>query len=120
MMFVMWVVMMIAMMTPTATPMILLFAAINRKRRERDAPYIPTAFFLGGYLAAWVGFSAAATLSRWGSAPGGAAFAHDHEHECPAGGRSADGGRGFPMAAPEAYLPTALPVTVEFPHYRMG
>ena len=66
MMFVMWVVMMIAMMTPTATPMILLFAAINRKRRERDAPYIPTAFFLSGYLLAWVGFSAAATLAQWG------------------------------------------------------
>ncbi len=66
MMFVMWVVMMIAMMTPTATPMILLFASINRKRRERDAPYIPTAFFLSGYLLAWVGFSAAATLAQWG------------------------------------------------------
>ncbi len=66
MMFVMWVVMMIAMMTPTATPMILLFASINRKRRERNAPYIPTAFFLGGYLLAWVGFSAAATLAQWG------------------------------------------------------
>ena len=66
MMFLMWVVMMIAMMTPTAAPMILLFAAINRKRRERDAPYTPTAIFLTGYLLAWAGFSAVATLAQWG------------------------------------------------------
>ena len=66
MMFVMWVVMMVAMMTPTAAPMILLFATIHRKRRELDAPYIPAAVFLGGYLLAWVGFSAAATFAQWG------------------------------------------------------
>ena len=66
MMFLMWVVMMIAMMTPTAAPMILLFATINRKRRERDAPYTPTTIFLTGYLLVWAGFSAVATLAQWG------------------------------------------------------
>ena len=63
--FVMWMVMMIAMMTPTAAPMILLFAAVNRKRRERNSPFTPTAVFAAGYLLAWVGFSAAATLAQW-------------------------------------------------------
>ena len=33
-MFVMWWVMMIAMMLPSATPMVLLFATINRKQKE--------------------------------------------------------------------------------------
>jgi len=64
--FLMWVVMMIAMMTPSAAPMILLFASINRKRKEREAPFVPTAVFAGGYLLAWTSFSAVATLAQWG------------------------------------------------------
>jgi predicted metal-binding membrane protein len=63
--FVMWLVMMVAMMTPSAAPMILLFAMINRKRKERAAPYVPTAIFLGGYLLVWAAFSAAATAGQW-------------------------------------------------------
>lgn len=65
-MFIMWSVMMVAMMVPSAAPMVLLFATLNRKRRERDAPYTPTAFFLGGYLLVWTAFSAGATLLQWG------------------------------------------------------
>ena len=34
-MFLMWAVMMMAMMVPTAAPMILLFATVNRRRREQ-------------------------------------------------------------------------------------
>lgn len=64
--FAMWAVMMVAMMTPAAAPMILLFAAIHRKRRERAMPYVPTAAFLLGYLAVWTLFSAGATLAQWG------------------------------------------------------
>ena len=63
--FVMWVVMMIAMMTPTAAPMILLFASVNRKRRERNSPFTPTAVFVAGYLLAWIGYSALATFAQW-------------------------------------------------------
>ncbi len=65
-MFVMWAVMMVAMMSPSATPMLLMFAALNRKRRERKAPYVPAAVFLAGYIAAWSAFSVAATLGNWG------------------------------------------------------
>lgn len=64
--FAMWAIMMVAMMTPAATPMILLFATIHRKRRERAAPYVPTAVFLLGYLLVWTLFSAGATLAQWG------------------------------------------------------
>jgi predicted metal-binding membrane protein len=56
----MWAVMMAAMMTPATAPMIVAFATINRRRKERSAPYVATAIFLAGYLLAWTGFSALA------------------------------------------------------------
>ena len=65
-MFLMWVVMMTAMMVPTAAPMILTFATINRKRLEQQQPYVPTGVFLLGYLLVWSAFAAAATAAQWG------------------------------------------------------
>src|SRR4051812_2853132 len=44
--FLMWSEMMIAMMLPSAAPMILLFASVNRKRREGERPYVSTGIFL--------------------------------------------------------------------------
>ncbi len=64
-MFIMWVVMMIGMMLPSASPMILLFAAVNRKRREKKGLYVPTAFFASGYIFVWACFSILATLAQW-------------------------------------------------------
>jgi predicted metal-binding membrane protein len=61
----MWWIMMIGMMLPSAAPMILTFAAINRGRRARRQPYTPTMLFTSGYLLAWGGFSVAATLAQW-------------------------------------------------------
>ncbi len=65
-MFIMWTVMMIAMMVPSAGPMILMFATINRKRREQQAPFVSTGVFLLGYLVSWTWYSALATLGQWG------------------------------------------------------
>ncbi len=64
--FVMWSVMMAAMMVPSASPLMLLFAKLNRQRREREDPVVPAAVFLLGYLLVWTGFSALATLAQWG------------------------------------------------------
>ncbi len=64
--FVMWAVMMVAMMVPSASPLILMLAAANRKRREREDPLVPTGLFLGGYLLVWTAFSAVATAAQWG------------------------------------------------------
>ena len=64
--FTMWTVMMVAMMVPTAAPMILLFAAFNRKRREQQRPFVRTGVFLVGYLVVWIGFSIIAALAQWG------------------------------------------------------
>jgi predicted metal-binding membrane protein len=64
--FSMWAVMMVAMMVPSAAPMILMFTTINRRRRVQQQPYVPTAVFLGGYLLVWAGFSGLALLAQWG------------------------------------------------------
>ena len=65
-MFIMWAVMMVAMMAPSAAPMLLMFAAVNRKRREREAPFVPTGIFLAGYVIVWTLFAAGATVGNWG------------------------------------------------------
>ena len=63
--FVMWAVMMVAMMMPSAAPMLLLFATVNRKKRDQGHPFVPTGLFALGYLIAWSAFSLAATASQW-------------------------------------------------------
>jgi predicted metal-binding membrane protein len=65
-MFFMWWIMMMAMMLPSAAPMILLFAMINRKQREKGAPYVPTGIFAAGYLLVWGAFSLVAVTAQWG------------------------------------------------------
>ena len=65
-MFMMWTVMMVAMMVPSATPMVLMFASIYRKRWEQEEPVVPTGMFLLGYLLAWAWYSVLATLGQWG------------------------------------------------------
>lgn len=64
-MFLMWVVMMVAVMVPTAAPMILVFATVNRRRREQERPYVSTGVFTLGYVLVWTGFAVAATLGSW-------------------------------------------------------
>jgi predicted metal-binding membrane protein len=65
-MFVMWWVMMIAMMVPSAAPMVLLFTAIKRKQGASVKPFMEAWIFLGGYLLIWAGFSLVAALAQWG------------------------------------------------------
>ena len=64
--FAMWAVMMVAMMTPSAAPMILVFVGINRRRQKQQVPYVPTGVFLLGYLVVWAAFSVLATAAQWG------------------------------------------------------
>ena len=63
--FAMWWVMMLGMMLPSAAPMILTFAALQRRKRDRDEPYVPTAMFVAGYLIVWGAFCVAATAAQW-------------------------------------------------------
>jgi predicted metal-binding membrane protein len=65
MLFVMWAVMMVAMMIPSAAPMLLTFAAVNRKRREQQHPFVPTSIFLLGYITVWTAYSLIATGAQF-------------------------------------------------------
>jgi predicted metal-binding membrane protein len=51
-----WVAMMVAMMFPTAAPMILMYGTVSAGKRQRAEPFVPTWVFVTGYLAVWVGF----------------------------------------------------------------
>ncbi len=61
----MWGVMMTAMMLPSATPMLLLFASVQRKQREQGKPATPTALFAAGYLVVWLVFSLLGAGLQW-------------------------------------------------------
>ena len=65
----MWWVMMLAMMLPSAAPMILLFMAVNDK--SEDGSRLAGAAFVIGYVFTWAGFSAVATMLQWGLEMGG-------------------------------------------------
>jgi len=63
MMFVMWTVMMVGMMLPSAVRTILIYARIAQ---QSDNATVPATFcFIGGYLIVWTGFSLAATVAQW-------------------------------------------------------
>jgi len=64
--FFMWAGMMMAMMVPTAAPILLIFAVVNRRRFEHNQPFVPTGMFLLGYLIVWFAFAVLATGIQWG------------------------------------------------------
>jgi predicted metal-binding membrane protein len=74
MMGAMWIIMMVGMMLPSATPMILIYAGIARKAARdgsplssepSSSPLPPTAVFTAGYVVMWSLFSVAATVAQW-------------------------------------------------------
>lgn len=64
-MVTMWVTMMVAMMLPSAAPMLLLYARVSRHQQSRgrmaEAP-VRTGSFMAGYLSVWLFFSVLAVL----------------------------------------------------------
>jgi len=62
---VMWSIMMIAMMLPSATPMILGFTRVQHQRRPRQKAVRLTWLFIAGYLFAWSLFSLMAAVAQW-------------------------------------------------------
>lgn len=92
--FVMWAVMMVGMMLPSAAPMLLMYARMGRQARvaiqigavqsagvaqqayraehaqgspqtAASKPIAATGWFAAGYFLAWLGYSLAATLVQW-------------------------------------------------------
>jgi predicted metal-binding membrane protein len=64
MIFLMWVIMMAAMMLPSAAPAILLAIALTKQHGERHAVRASGEFALG-YVAVWAAFSLVATGFQW-------------------------------------------------------
>ena len=64
-MFLMWSIMMVGMMLPSAAPMILLHAALSRQSQSATQVHSSTQIFLFGYLVSWAAFSAVATALQW-------------------------------------------------------
>ncbi len=62
----MWTIMMVGMMVPTAAPMTLTYAAVARKAARDQTPVPPTMVFAAGYVVLWTLFSVLATLAQWG------------------------------------------------------
>jgi predicted metal-binding membrane protein len=65
-MFAMWVIMMVGMMLPSATPTTLVYASVARKAAREGGAVAPVTLFVAGYLAMWTLFSLAATIAQWG------------------------------------------------------
>jgi predicted metal-binding membrane protein len=62
-----WVAMMVAMMFPTAAPMILTFAKVQARKQQTGKPYVPTWVFVSSYLAIWTAFGALAYAAALGA-----------------------------------------------------
>jgi predicted metal-binding membrane protein len=63
--FTMWAVMMIGMMTPSASPMILIYTQVARQANTLGKPFASAFYFTGGYLLAWTGFAAVAVAAQF-------------------------------------------------------
>ena len=114
-MFVMWAVMMVGMMTPSVTPMVLLYATAGRNAVAHGRPLAATGWFLAGYLAAWIAFSLCCNRRTMDTYSACAADPDDAERQrhlwriCP------DRSWSLSVVASQGYLPEAVPVTARVP-----
>lgn len=61
----MWSVMMVAMMLPSASPMMLTFLRIHQQRERKAGASAATWVFMAGYLAVWLTFAVIAAIIQW-------------------------------------------------------
>ena len=62
---VMWTVMMVGMMTPSAAPMFLMYARVGRQTGAQEKSLSATVWFAIGYFLVWLAFALFATLVQW-------------------------------------------------------
>jgi predicted metal-binding membrane protein len=67
----MWIAMTLAMMLPTAGPMILTYAEIADTAARKGEPVVSPLILTTGYVAVWLGFALAAALLQWAFASAG-------------------------------------------------
>ena len=63
--FMMWAVMMIAMMTPSILPMLMLYTTLNARKKAQGQESASTMILLAGYLSSWVLFSLFITFPQY-------------------------------------------------------
>lgn len=61
----MWVAMTLAMMLPTAGPMVLTYAEIADTAARKGEPVVSPLVLTAGYVAVWLGFAFAASVLQW-------------------------------------------------------
>ena len=64
--FLMWAIMMVGMMVPSAVPTVMMYAAVARKAARDRTVVPPTVVFVSGYITLWTLFCLVATLAQWG------------------------------------------------------
>src|SRR5579875_2388146 len=98
----MWSIMMVAMMLPSATPM-LLFFSVRRAQQAPGGAGFPGGLFAAGFLLVWLSWAWLAAGLRWalGAAPGGR--------------RPARPRGGVPVHAAQARVPLPVPVAARLP-----
>ena len=65
MLFAMWTVMMVAMMTPSTVPMLRMYRTVQRNRDQSSLATTSWIIFLAGYLIAWTVYSVAISMAQW-------------------------------------------------------
>ena len=113
-MFMMWAIMMVGMMLPSATPMILLYTTVNRRRRSQGQAVTPSVIFAAGYLATLSAFSLVATLLPVGTPPRRPPVSNDDDNQCAPGWNDARRGRHLSVDSPQDKLSASLPVPAPF------
>ena len=63
--FLMWTIMMVGMMVPSAAPTTMVYAAVARKAGREGTVVAPMVVFVSGYVASWTLFSVLATMAQW-------------------------------------------------------
>ena len=118
-MLAMWWVMMVAMMVPSAAPMILLYARVARRSEARGhvaGTLVPTSFFAGGYLVLLARFQHA---RGWAPVCTGARRSHRRHDDVVddpiAHCGAAVGGRSLSALAAEELLPRPVPLACRIP-----
>ena len=61
----MWVVLMVAMMTPSAAPLILVKEPVGAQADDRGKLFLAAGWFVAGYLLVWFGFALAGAAAQW-------------------------------------------------------
>ena len=62
---VMWAIMMVAMMSPSIIPTVLMFTTVNKSKRKNNLQYTPTYIFYFGYLVSWILFSIGISIIQY-------------------------------------------------------